>query len=511
MQCLHHEFAMELCHGDQRYGVTFKALLDDICNPIIDADSTAAPDLSRLEQLMRQAPMLKCSDLVASLEGLCLKWFTEPEEESSAAAPPENNGDDETVKVKDDTNRGKLELESLLQMIQRVLRERPGSYTELLNLCLSLTIHEHSLLRTHAINYVRRYLGELEPEALLIEQFALEQLKLLATQQTSVLPEQHLQFFCALCTKNNVLLRELVLLYSEFGQTAREALDLELPKLFQALEPSSVEIQELIRDFLVLFPDPEKPAPMELAIKMLEQLTQKVDGELPQEFLDAVLELHSGCEDAQLMAVVFPFLPKEDAIYQIATVLALPREQMQQTFSKLLAQKHVTAADLLVELHNLKLESLAALGEHRMRLHKVMEATSYCFASREVFTSEVFAVVIQRLVDQSPLPKLFMRTVIQAVTHFPTLAEFVNSILITLVSKQIWTDGSQWTGFVKCCEALEEKSIQVLLQLPQTQFHELWTKTLSSGLKDHIRSFALAHNSQVPSDQLAIIQSNLLE
>ena len=155
---------------------------------------------------------------------------------------------------------------------------------------------------------------------------------------------------------------------------------------------------------------------------------------------------------------------------------------------------------------------------------QVMEATSYCFASREVFTSEVgqaitsqviemtclcqvFAVVIQRLVDQSPLPKLFMRTVIQAVTHFPTLAEFVNSILITLVSKQIWTDGSQWTGFVKCCEALEEKSIQVLLQLPQTQFHELWTKTLSSGLKDHIRSFALAHSSQVPSDQLAIIQS----
>ena len=44
---------------------------------------------------------------------------------------------------------------------------------------------------------------------------------------------------------------------------------------------------------------------------------------------------------------------------------------MQQTFSKLLAQKQVTAADLLVELHNLKLESLTALGEHRMRLHKV--------------------------------------------------------------------------------------------------------------------------------------------
>ena len=55
---------------------------------------------------------------------------------------------------------------------------------------------------------------------------------------------------------------------------------------------------------------------------------------------------------------------------------------MQQTFSKLLAQKHVTAADLLVELHNLKLESLAALGEHRMRLHKVCLAVCWQWFSQ---------------------------------------------------------------------------------------------------------------------------------
>lgn len=393
-------------------------------------------------------------------------------------------------------------------MIQRVFNERPGSYAQLLDFCLSLTTHTDSLLRTHAINYIKGHLGENQKESELIECFALQQLQMLASKPGQELaPQRYLLLFCALCTKNNGLLRELVLIYPKLDQTVHEALDKELPQLFKELEPSSPEIHELVRDFLVLFPDPDCPAPMALAIMMLQQLTVKAAGTVPQELLDAVLELHSGCENAELMAVVFPYLEKEDAIYQIPTVLSLPKEQMQQTFSKLLTQEQVNPADLLVELHNLKLENLAGLGEQRVRLHKVMEATAYCFASRELYTSEVFAVVIQRLVDQWPLPKLFMRTVIQAVTHFPSLAEFVTGILTALVSKQIWTDGSQWTGFVKCCEALKARSVEVLLQLPRAQFQELWNKALTPGLKQHMQTFALANSSRVPSDQLAIIQS----
>ncbi|KAI8565198.1 hypothetical protein RHMOL_Rhmol03G0242000 [Rhododendron molle] len=42
------------------------------------------------------------------------------------------------------------------------------------------------------------------------------------------------------------------------------------------------------------------------------------------------------------------------------------------------------------------------------------------------------------MVDQTPLPLLFMRTVIQAIDAFPSLVDFVMEILSKLVSKQVW-------------------------------------------------------------------------
>ena len=38
-------------------------------------------------------------------------------------------------------------------------------------------------------------------------------------------------------------------------------------------------------------------------------------------------------------------------------------------------------------------------------------AINICFGEKEVYTQEVLAVVIQQLIDISPLPTLFMRTV----------------------------------------------------------------------------------------------------
>lgn len=38
-------------------------------------------------------------------------------------------------------------------------------------------------------------------------------------------------------------------------------------------------------------------------------------------------------------------------------------------------------------------------------------ATNLCFAEKAVFTQEVLAVVLQQLVEQTPTPMLFMRTV----------------------------------------------------------------------------------------------------
>ena len=46
-------------------------------------------------------------------------------------------------------------------------------------------------------------------------------------------------------------------------------------------------------------------------------------------------------------------------------------------------------------------------------------------------------MVMQQLMEQSPLPMLLMRTVIQALTMYPRLGGFVMNILSRLIMKQI--------------------------------------------------------------------------
>ena len=38
-------------------------------------------------------------------------------------------------------------------------------------------------------------------------------------------------------------------------------------------------------------------------------------------------------------------------------------------------------------------------------------ATNLCFAEKTIYTQEVLAVVLQQLLEQTPIPTLFMRTV----------------------------------------------------------------------------------------------------
>lgn len=62
-----------------------------------------------------------------------------------------------------------------------------------------------------------------------------------------------------------------------------------------------------------------------------------------------------------------------------------------------------------------------------------------------MYTSEVLAVVMQQLMEQSPLPMLLMRTVIQSLTMYPRLGGFVMNILARLIMKQV-TAGGQSSG-----------------------------------------------------------------
>ena len=64
-------------------------------------------------------------------------------------------------------------------------------------------------------------------------------------------------------------------------------------------------------------------------------------------------------------------------------------------------------------------------------------ATNMCFQERSLYTQEVLAVVMQQLIEVTPLPTLFMRTVIQSLAMYPKLLGFVINILQRLITKQV--------------------------------------------------------------------------
>lgn len=148
-------------------------------------------------------------------------------------------------------------------------------------------------------------------------------------------------------------------------------------------------------------------------------------------------------------------------------------------------------------------------------------ATNLCFAERNVYTSEVLAVVMQQLMEQNPLPMLLMRTVIQSLTMYPRLGGFVMNILSRLIVKQVgaklwlnicfyfflhisailmsvivfslqvWKYPKVWEGFVKCCQRTKPQSYSVLLQLPPAQLTSVFERCpeLRGPLLQHVHSF----------------------
>ena len=81
----------------------------------------------------------------------------------------------------------------------------------------------------------------------------------------------------------------------------------------------------------------------------------------------------------------------------------------------------VTPSELLIALHNIECKGDDSLMKSVIRgkilillllllLHFV-SATNLCFQEKGVYTQEVLAVVLQQLVDHTPIPMLLMRTV----------------------------------------------------------------------------------------------------
>jgi symplekin len=138
----------------------------------------------------------------------------------------------------------------------------------------------------------------------------------------------------------------------------------------------------------------------------------------------------------------------------------------------------------MVALHNIE--------PAKCDVKTIIKATSLCFNEMEVYTAEVLAVVINQLLEQTPIPTLLMRTVIQTLALHSKLSGFIMNTLTRLVQKQVWTQPKIWEGFIKCCQRAIPKSLPVLLTLPPTQLKQALFEApdLRGPIVHHLMSFS---------------------
>ncbi|XP_011016956.1 PREDICTED: uncharacterized protein LOC105120456 isoform X2 [Populus euphratica] len=307
--------------------------------------------------------------------------------------------------------------------------------------------------------------------------------------------QRHISLFFALCTKNPGLLQIVFDIYGQAPKTVKQAVHRHIPVLIRALGSSYSELLRIISD---------PPEGCEnLLMLVLQILTQETTPSV--NLITTVKHLYeTKLEDATILIPILSSLSKNEVLPIFPRLVGLPIEKFQMALAHILqGSAHtgpaLTPAEVLVAIHDIN------PNKDGLPLKKITDACSACFEQRTVFTQQVLAKALNQMVDQTPLPLLFMRTVIQAIDAFPSLVDFVMEILSKLVSRQVWKMPKLWVGFLKCVSQTRPHSFQVLLQLPPPQLESALNK--HANLRGPLATYAsqLSTKTSLPRSTLAIL------
>lgn len=221
-------------------------------------------------------------------------------------------------------------------------------------------------------------------------------------------------------------------------------------------------------------------------LKVLQILTQ--DSTPSSDLISTVKRLYeTKFRDVTILVPLLSSLSKQEVLPIFPRLVDLPLEKFQRALAHILqGSAHtgpaLTPVEVLVAMHGIVPE------KDGLALKKITDACSACFEQRTVFTQQVLAKALNQMVDQTPLPLLFMRTVIQAIDAFPALVDFVMEILSKLVTRQVWRMPKLWVGFLKCVYQTQPRSFHVLLQLPPQQLESALNR--HSNLRGPLASYA---------------------
>ncbi|KAH0820956.1 hypothetical protein GEV33_001835 [Tenebrio molitor] len=311
-----------------------------------------------------------------------------------------------------------------LGLLRDLAVRKPPKQLMFLNALLSYTTYECNVIRDCAISHVLE-LHQRADLKLVIEEFARMNLEFLKLQRP---PESLCGFsqgrlksetwgddfikacllpYISLLPANETLIHDLAKVYVQTGANIKRIILRLLETPIRSMGMDSPELLKLVEDC---------PKGSEtLVTRVIHVLTDK--GPPSAQLVQRVRDLyHTRVSD------VIAALPK---------LIKLNPVVVREVFNRLLGlhgDSPITPTELLVALH--------LIDSNRADLKTIIKATSMCLQEKQVFTQEVLAVVLQQLMDQTPLPTLLMRTVIQALGSYPRLSGFVMNILQRLILKQ---------------------------------------------------------------------------
>uniref|UniRef100_S4NIS0 Symplekin n=5 Tax=Pararge aegeria TaxID=116150 RepID=S4NIS0_9NEOP len=201
-----------------------------------------------------------------------------------------------------------------------------------------------------------------------------------------------------------------------------------------------------------------------LLTKLVHILTEKAPP--TPELVSRVRELYTTrVSDVRFLVPVLNGLSKKEVFAALPKLIKLNPPVVKEVFNKLLGlqsasdeQCPVTPEELLVALH--------LIDPSKADLKYIIKATALCFAVKHIYTQDVLSAVLQRLAEETEIPVLMMRTVLQALTLYPALGPLALNILQLLIEREVWNNKVAWEGWVKCCERLGSSAVPVLAELP---------------------------------------------
>eukprot|EP00186_Timspurckia_oligopyrenoides_P004772 CAMPEP_0182442620 /NCGR_PEP_ID=MMETSP1172-20130603/1533_1 /TAXON_ID=708627 /ORGANISM="Timspurckia oligopyrenoides, Strain CCMP3278" /LENGTH=890 /DNA_ID=CAMNT_0024637587 /DNA_START=764 /DNA_END=3436 /DNA_ORIENTATION=- len=220
--------------------------------------------------------------------------------------------------------------------------------------------------------------------------------------------------------------------------------------------------------------------------------------------VESCVSRYQKSRDVRFLVLIVNGLTKTEFLFHLPALVATPAEiggGFQYVLNQIYASRNpvLTPAELLVELHQ-----LVPKPSDGLTLEMLIRATQSCFDSTTIYKQDVLAVVLQKVVEETPTPLLFMRTVIQTLRAHPKLQSFVMGILLRLIDKEVWTSPKLWEGFLRCCQITMPRSATVLLRLPPAQLTDALTKC--EPLREPLRKY-VSQSKNLPGYLLPLIDN----